>query len=882
MTAVAGVTALVSSLKGLLSYGSQIVNMASHFEQTRKGLETVLQSAEKGKQLFEDLRKFSFETTFGVDELASASTQLLNVGMNVKDLNKNLKMLGDLAQGDKSKFAELTSVFSKITAQGKASMIQLQQFALRGVPVIQTLKEMGITGGTSAENLTKALEKLTEEGGQFHNAMENIIDTIEGKRGFIDDTFKEILVNFGEVTGITDAYKSYLDVLYELLDKINNKLAEWNENPVMKAILRGVLVTALGGIVSIIASALIPALGTVIVKLTAIAGLKSLITGGLVGLGVSLVAGVGIGIASYINDQKQLGLETEKANEKLKEQLGLLYAGNQKGYYESVIGTKAEELKKLNDELDYLKQNSGKNVLLTDNKFDLAKQSTYTQSKFSLTMGSVEAQLSKIKALENEIETAQNNLDIENYKANSNTLLDSIYNQFLLSSNDEQVAEIEKNINALQEYLNFTQTKWVRDEDGTFFEKVIGLDEDTKTKISKSITYLKSELERLKPSTDTLKWWELFENVTGVSSTTSEGVKKGSDLASDYIAQYQKMYDDAVQFEKDIGMYTEDTSTEIAKKMVEEIRNQIETLLGTELDSDNFAITDASIQGMIQALQTFKDMIPEIEEETYSLKDSLKEMVDGLLSGTDVGNFLSSIKNANTPEEAVIETLANALINVVGGIEGVDVILNVVTESLKAFAPILKTVMFVFLLVAKTTSALSKAFMEFIDKISFGLFKKISNAWDKLATEQETEAERLKRLNEQYKNLTQAIQDQQEYYLSKKTAINSDSYMTDLLGARRVNDMILTDKGVFSTSPQDTIMAMKHPENLASATMIQPIINNYAGDEVEVQTQTRADGMQELIVNISRKVAGDYADGVNGWDSAYMAKQMRLTGRSLS
>ena len=61
--------------------------------------------------------------------------------------------------------------------------MQLQQIALRGIPIQQTLKDMGVTGTASAEQLTKAFEKLTDTGGQFHDAMNNIIDTIEGKKG---------------------------------------------------------------------------------------------------------------------------------------------------------------------------------------------------------------------------------------------------------------------------------------------------------------------------------------------------------------------------------------------------------------------------------------------------------------------------------------------------------------------------------------------------------------------------------------------------------------------------------------------------------------------------------------------------------------------------
>ena len=47
--------------------------------------------------------------------------------------------------------------------------------------------------------------------------------------------------------------------------------------------------------------------------------------------------------------------------------------------------------------------------------------------------------------------------------------------------------------------------------------------------------------------------------------------------------------------------------------------------------------------------------------------------------------------------------------------------------------------------------------------------------------------------------------------------------------------------------------------------MILPVISCLAGcgNNVEVEQRTNADGMTELIVNISKKVASDYATGKN-------------------
>ncbi|MBE6354560.1 hypothetical protein [Treponema sp.] len=106
--------------------------------------------------------------------------------------------------------------------------------------------------------------------------------------------------------------------------------------------------------------------------------------------------------------------------------------------------------------------------------------------------------------------------------------------------------------------------------------------------------------------------------------------------------------------------------------------------------------------------------------------------------------------------------------------------------------------------------------------------------------------------------------------------INAGTYKENIT---KVNDMILTPKGTFSTSPQDTILAMKHPDELMRGSgQVSVVINNYTNDSVE----TSADEEGNLIVNISRKVAADYASGSNGWENAYNQRAVAMQGRAYS
>ena len=117
--------------------------------------------------------------------------------------------------------------------------------------------------------------------------------------------------------------------------------------------------------------------------------------------------------------------------------------------------------------------------------------------------------------------------------------------------------------------------------------------------------------------------------------------------------------------------------------------------------------------------------------------------------------------------------------------------------------------------------------------------------------------------------------------MKKKTELSAN---TEVANLTKVNDMILTPHGNFSTHPDDYIIATKNPQSLGGGVVVNVKVENTASDSVNANVmQSRgANGEQELIVMISKKVASDVATGANGWDSALSARNQRLQGRMIS
>lgn len=912
MTAVAGITALVGAVKSLTGAMQGAIANYAHFESMQKGLETFFQDADKGKAKFEELRKMSNETTFGVDELANSFTQLANVGVDVDTIRDKLMMLGDVSQGNKQVFAELVSIYSKINATGKASSVAIQQLALRGLPIYDMLKKIGVQGTATADDITKALQEMTKEGGQFHDAMNNINDTIEGKEGFVSDYFKEMTVNLAEVTGLADAYKASLDILREAIGGISDSLLSANDNPLMKAILSGAMTTILGGLVTVIGVGLVGALKTVIVQLGIAKALVAAFSVsnpiGWIGLGVGALAGLTAGIVSFVKSQKEAREETEKHNEALREQLKLANEGGKPTSRNDRLATQLGILK----DYEEIRDNTSKQLEELTNKKQEYEEviSSYLSldrkrsSKYSLT--EYQEAKGQIEKITEEVEQYTQGLEKANkLVADQEILVNHIKDDIAKFSNlDELVdsfdkihskikgsnVELENLLDQLATVQTYKGMEGQQDNNGN----IIRFDESTRKAIDDTVKYLQEKIKKIKLDISFEKTDDWRKQIQNILKLDKKDVLfgNGKDIVDTYISNRQKQMQAFLNkntIASELGLNTSDISKQILA-FAQDSFKQINALL----DTGNFSATDNSIVALrnnIEVLRTqFINMKGSAEDfdkalgsvidttKNFSLGDDIKNSVLSGISKTDVGDFVENLRNGGTVIGSFISVLVKDLISLVGGMDKVQYILNIIKNLLDALSPLLEAIVNIVAIlgvILKPILTLLKNFLNFI-------FKDFNDSMDELynSIQDETKARKssTKSLVESYKKLGEAIKEQQEYYLKRKQELNADTYKEGVV--RKVNDMILTDKGVFSTSPQDTIMAMKKPESLLGAGKTN--INVKVIDNVGVNTNVRQEGNNLLIELLSQKVAVDYSDGSNGWGGAVQRQHQTSGGRSLS
>ncbi|MDD2230951.1 MAG: tape measure protein [Candidatus Cloacimonetes bacterium] len=189
--------------------GLAAIKSASDAEQAQTAFTTMLGSAERAQGFIAKMKDFAAKTPFETSDISKAAQTFLSFGMDVEKVMPNVKMIGDVAMGDKEKFASLSLVFAQVQASGKLMGQDLLQMVGQGFNPLQImsektgksmsqLKEEMEKGSISADMVTEAFRTATSEGGRFYGGMEAQSQTLAGVWSTLQDTFNEFLRVQGE------------------------------------------------------------------------------------------------------------------------------------------------------------------------------------------------------------------------------------------------------------------------------------------------------------------------------------------------------------------------------------------------------------------------------------------------------------------------------------------------------------------------------------------------------------------------------------------------------------------------------------------------------------------------------------------------------------
>ena len=231
---------MVSSfIKGQMIYdaGKKVISGAFNFvkdsvigaeaevERYRVVLGTMIGDQEKANAIIHDLDWNSgLSDYYGTANAVGGLQSLVTYGLQAEEAADALKRIGDVAQGDSEAFNSMAQNLGQVFATGKASAMDLKQFANRGFDVVGELariegksREEIEKAGVGYKEVKKALDSLTSAGGKYEGMLEKQKNTLGGVLKRIEAFKVGVAENIGHA--INEPLKELLVTILEIADK---------------------------------------------------------------------------------------------------------------------------------------------------------------------------------------------------------------------------------------------------------------------------------------------------------------------------------------------------------------------------------------------------------------------------------------------------------------------------------------------------------------------------------------------------------------------------------------------------------------------------------------------------------------------------------------
>ncbi len=213
----------IVGIGGGLAMLKHSLNLASEAQSAQVDFGVMLKSAEKGKELMNQLREYSSSTHISMDSLHYTTKQLLQNNVNPENIMPITKMIGDVTGGDAQKFQHLAMGFGQMTSVGHLQGGDLMQMMNAGFNPLGQMAEDKATasgkggdskfiaeemarlqkqmsdGQISVQQVTEAFKNATKEGGRFFGMVELQAKTLKGAMATLESEVNNVFREVGEL-----------------------------------------------------------------------------------------------------------------------------------------------------------------------------------------------------------------------------------------------------------------------------------------------------------------------------------------------------------------------------------------------------------------------------------------------------------------------------------------------------------------------------------------------------------------------------------------------------------------------------------------------------------------------------------------------------------
>lgn len=192
-------TKAVGLAKGFVEIG---ISYNAQIEKYTTGFTNMLGSAQAAQEAMQAIQEDAARTPFDVASLTQANQLLISAGENAEYSRKVINALGDAVSatgGGNDELSRMAANLQQIANVGKASAIDIKQFAYAGINIYQILADYTGKSVQEVQNMTisydllsQALIAASEEGGRYYNAMDTQSQTMNGRISTLKDNVSQL------------------------------------------------------------------------------------------------------------------------------------------------------------------------------------------------------------------------------------------------------------------------------------------------------------------------------------------------------------------------------------------------------------------------------------------------------------------------------------------------------------------------------------------------------------------------------------------------------------------------------------------------------------------------------------------------------------------
>lgn len=223
-----------------------LIEVRSQYEMNERALGILINSAERGTQIFNELSQMALVSPYTLIELSAAAKQLTAYDVAAKDVVDTTRRLADMAAAVGIPIERLTYALGQIKAYGYLNSRDNRMFANAGIPLVKQLSDYyteleGRLVSTADvydriknkqvgyEEVMNVISRMTDEGGKFYDFQAKMAETLKVQLANLTLAWNNMLNAMGEesqgvlvgsISALKQLFLHWKDiehVLYELV-----------------------------------------------------------------------------------------------------------------------------------------------------------------------------------------------------------------------------------------------------------------------------------------------------------------------------------------------------------------------------------------------------------------------------------------------------------------------------------------------------------------------------------------------------------------------------------------------------------------------------------------------------------------------------------------